>query len=298
MFSIGTSVAVISMLLIAVDGIIAKYMLRRFEQKAYATLVLAIGLMPMLAVQLFLGSQFNAASYWPMVLLGGIFLAFGYVFYFRALSRSQVSLVTIFSNVQSLIIFAFGIFFLKERISSVPLLGALLIFIGSSFGIYDRKALVNPKLVSAVLANVSWGIYWIFMAYVATSSDYITPILMARAIASTLLFAYYMGSKGNAHTLIIKPAAAKQPNRRRKKTYAFIAAPLLMLAIASLVDSGINISFGIVLSLAYVALGSAITSMAPILTAIIGRITFRDRLTKAQAAGLAIAVIGAILIAV
>jgi len=297
MLNYGLAAATISMLLIAVDGVIAKYMLRRFSLKAYVPMVLVIGLIPMLAVQYLYGGNYNLQQYLPEIILGSAFLAAGYIFYYKALSQAEVSKVTIFSNIQPLIIFVFGLFFLKEGISIIPLVGALLIFIGSSLGIYEKGIRIDRKLVPAVFANASWGIYWIFMSSAVNVGNYITPLLVARAIAFIAVMLFYIGQeKGNTVSAKAKTHAKNNKNRH----IGTIALTLLIvgLFIASFVDSGINIFFSLAISLSFAVLGSAIIAFAPMITAVIGKVAFDDRLMAHQLLGLVIAVIGAVLIAI
>ena len=297
MLNYGLAAAAVSMLLIAVDGVIAKYMLRRFSLKAYVPMVLVIGLIPMLAVQYLYGGNYNLQQYLPEIILGSAFLAAGYIFYYKALSQAEVSKVTIFSNIQPLIIFTFGLFFLGEGISAIPLLGAVLIFIGSSLGIYEKGIRIDRKLVPAVFANASWGIYWIFMSSAVNVGNYITPLLAARAIAFIAVMLFYMGQeKGNTASAKAKTHAKNNKNRH----IGAIALTLLIIGlfIASFVDSGINIFFSLAISLSFAVLGSAIIAFAPMITAVIGKVAFNDRLRAHQLLGLIIAVIGAVLIAI
>ena len=298
MLNYGLVAAAISMLLIAVDGVIAKYMLRRFSLKAYVPMILAVGLLPMLAVQYLYGGNYNLMLYLPEIIIGSAFLAAGYILYYKALSQAEVSKVTIFSNIQPLIIFIFGLFFLKEGISTIPFLGAILIFIGSSLGIYERGLTIDKKLVPAVLANVSWGVYWIFMASTVTSGNYITPLLIARAIAFVAVALFYINRKNLIVPDKSKSARPKRKDSRRRHTgYAILLLSAIAVLIGSFVDSGINITFSLAISLSFAVLGSAIIAFAPMITAVIGRIAFEDRLKPYQIMGLVMAVIGAALVA-
>lgn len=298
MLNYGLEAALGSMLLIAVDGVIAKYMLRRFSMNAYVPMVLAIGLLPMLAAQYLYGGSYNLVLYLKYIIPGSIFLAAGYILYYKALSQAEVSKVTIFSNIQPLIIFIFGLFFLNEGISAIPLLGGMLIFIGSTLGIYEKGIKIDRRLVPAVFANVSWGIYWIFMAGSVNQSNYVLPLLVARAIASVIVTIFYLSIKSPAH----QKTTAPRPNSKSAvhKALAITVLPLTMLAvlIGSFVDSGINLTFSLAISLSFAVLGSAIIAFAPMITAVIGRIAFKDELKPYQILGLVMAVIGAALVAI
>lgn len=291
MLNYGLAAAVIAMLLIASDSIVSKYLLKRFSIRAYAVMILAIGVLPMLIAQLLIGGSYNMSSNLLTIALGGIFLAIGYVFYYISISREQVSKVIIFSNLQTLIVFVFGILFLGENVLPIPLIGALLIFIGSSIGLYKKGLRIEHSLLPAVFANVSWGVYWVFMALSITTSNYIMPILLARALASVIMFIYYVLGRSSM------PVLSKSKNRRSSKQYLFAVSVILVL-LAATIDSGINIAFSLAISLAYAALGSAVISIAPILTAVMGRIAFKDRLNAFQKAGLILVVLGAVFIAV
>jgi len=296
MLNYGLAAAAASMLLIAIDGVIAKYMLRRFSLKAYVPIILALGIIPMLAVQLLYGSSYNLQSYLPEIILGSIFLAAGYLFYYKALSQAEVSKVTIFSNLQPLIIFVFSLLFLNEGISAIPLLGALLIFIGSSMGIYEKGIRIDKKLVPAVFANVSWGIYWIFMSSAITKGNYIAPLLAARAVAFVAVMLFYIGQE-KSHARHAK-TKSRVKGRRSGLSITVLVLSAIALFIASFVDSGINIFFSIAISLSFAVLGSAVIAFAPMITAVIGKIAFKDSLKTHQIIGLVIAVAGAVLIVI
>ena len=156
---------------------------------------------------------------------------------------------------------------------------------------------IDRKLVPAVFANASWGIYWIFMSGAVNVGNYITPLLAARAIAFIAVMLFYMGQeKGNTVSAKAKTHAKNNKNRH----IGAIAFTILIvgLFIASFVDSGINIFFSLAISLSFAVLGSAIISFAPMITAVIGKVAFNDRLMTHQLLGLIIAVIGAVLIAI
>ncbi len=291
MLNYGLAAAVIAMLLIASDSIISKYLLKRFSLRAYAVMILAIGVVPMLIAELLIGGSYSVSANLLTIAFGGIFLAIGYLFYYISMSREQVSKVIIFSNIQTLIVFVFGILFLGENVLPIPLIGALLIFIGSSIGLYKKGLRIEHSLLPAVFANVSWGVYWVFMALSITTTNYIMPLLLARALASVIMFIYYASGRSS------KPALSKSRNRRSSRQYMF-AISVVMVLLAATVDSGINIAFSLAISFAYAALGSAVISIAPILTAVMGRMAFKDRLNAFQKAGLILVVLGAVFIAV
>lgn len=212
--------------------------------------------------------------------VAGIFLAIGFVLCFRSLTTEQVTNTSTLETLQQLATLLFGVLVLGEVLTVLQVLAAVMIFLGVLLVASTKGFKINKFLIPAIFANLSWAAYWIVLHY-GFGQGNLFPTLIARVVAF-LVILVYASFTGNL-------MESKQ-KKRAKLSY------LLPLAIVltGFVDAGINISFSFTLASSVVALGSAIYATTPIFVAIIGKLIYKDRLTKLQLLGIALAVLGEI----
>jgi drug/metabolite transporter (DMT)-like permease len=283
MFSIPLAAAVAATILWASEAIVVKYVSTRTKDTK-PLIVYTLGVMVATLLGFLL---FSFAPVKPLLELmsaaGGIFLIGFYILFFKAMKKEMVSNISIFNAFQALLLSLFAILVLGE---SLTLLNAILmagIFAGVVMTTYDRKAGFNRHLIVPAAAFTSAAIYWFLVSYaIKSSGDFVVPFFISRVVATVFLLAYYarMGSKNSAPSKI--------------PLYSiFIFLGLL----GGLFDGLGNLLFGITVNGGLLAIGSALTALIPLIVAIAAWKVYSDRLDPLQMAGIALAVICSVLIA-
>lgn len=110
-----------------------------------------------------------------IILFTGILTTFGAALYFNALSKGEVSKITILFQITPLIILILAYFLLKESITSNQLLGFILILI-STIGVSLEKRKGNFKLSSTfiliLLADLFWALALVLFKFVTETNSF------------------------------------------------------------------------------------------------------------------------------
>lgn len=127
----GARWALSASLMYSVGAIFDKASVGLFNGTSYLAFILLFMTLNMLAALLFMRQRAAISlSAWLPVLLGGVALYLSFMFFRVALKDVFVSIATPIRQVSILFAMAFGVLFLKERISRLTLFGALLIISG------------------------------------------------------------------------------------------------------------------------------------------------------------------------
>ena len=142
---------------------------------------------------------------------------------------------------------------------------------------------LNGHLIPAALGQVAFAGYWILLSSSIIGSGQIaTPIIISRlagTVFMVLLFAAFR-----------KPV----PHRRMSNGRSIVKYAVALGAIAGIMDGIGNGLYATVVTLGQLAVAGIIISFSPLLTILLARIFYRERLSKLQLAGMVIAVAGAI----
>ena len=69
-----------------------------------------------------------------------------------------------------------------------------------------------------------------------------------------------------------------------------------MLAVIGIVDSGANVTFGAAVSIGMLSITSVLSSLYPVVTAILAAVFLRERLRAVQYVGVAVVMLGVLMI--
>ncbi len=177
---------------------------------------------------------------------------------------------------------------MEEILTPLQIAASVAIFAGVFLVVTKTGFKINRRLISAIYANILWAVYWIVLTYgIRASTSAVLPVLLARISAFIVVFAY---------SFTTGKLIEKKPNKKQTSSSFY---PLLALVlIGGLADAGTNLSFGFAVFFGLVAIGSVITATTPVFIAILGRIFFKDKLTKPQVIGILLAILGAVAIAI
>lgn len=245
----------------------------------YNILVTVVGLLVYLPYAFFLGfdpGNFGAASFLILA-----FVAATYLFYFYAVSMENISLAgTILATYPAATVF-FSIIFLGERLTTNQLFFSLIILLGVVLiGLPEklRGFKLEKWFVFAVLVSLLVG-FADFLAKGVVNQTAMGDYFMLYAMATIpgLLLAYFVDKKGRVWP-------------RLKGKFWLLA---LMGALGMEVG---NVFFFTAFSKGPASLVSPFVSSYQVITVILAIIFLKEKLRKVQALGVALAVLGIILI--
>jgi len=246
-----------------------------------------------------------------MGLIAGILSGIGYLLFFTSLKSEQASNTFALMELQVIVLILFGALVLSEKISYISLLGILLIILGVLAVLYTKELKLNRRLIPAMLANIIWGVSWIFFFYSYKFENGIPYAMIINFGTALLVVAFYLiinkvkkYNSGNLGTLNIKADnrykynAGYDRNIKKLNKKGDNKKYIIYLGIIAGLLSGIgNVGFSFLESINKVAIGSAISNMQPIFIAIIAYFIYKEKLSKLQSLGIIIAVLGAVAVA-
>ncbi|MGC8586878.1 MAG: EamA family transporter [Candidatus Micrarchaeia archaeon] len=271
--------AVLSWLL--VDSF-SKFYTAKLGKELSSAIVLAAGVIPMLLLVPYAGFSLGSL---PLLVLsgiaGGAVLFLGFIFVYKSVPDEGVSNSYILVEIQPPLLILFGILALGEHLNALQLASMLVIFTGIVMIIVNEKLKLNKKLIPAFMGNVMWTVYWIIVIIaVLHYRNFILPLLLVRIFGAIFAYLYYK--------------SAKIP----KGTAAHLGISIISLALLAGIFDGIgNTLFSFVSFSNKVAVGSAVLSLEPVIIWFVGYALYKEKITKLQKVGFAIATIGYLLLA-
>ncbi|MCL4404844.1 MAG: DMT family transporter [Candidatus Marsarchaeota archaeon] len=252
------------------------------------SIALVVGIIPFTIVAILYPEPMTGLAT-TMSMLGGLFWGAGFMLIYKSVSTENVTSTYAINEILPAVMIIFGIIGLGEKISALNSLLIIVIFCGAIIIMMNEGLKFNKRLLYAVMANLSWGIFWILMIEVIhLYNSFAEPLLLARVVAAGSVLAFFMiYSKRRKIATKAKFAIAKS------SLYASISIAVLI----GIVDAIGNDAFGFVSTTGFVAIGAGIIAISPIFIAALGRLLYKDKLTSLQWAGFGIIVIAGIFLA-
>lgn len=245
--------------------------------------VVGVGIIPILLFYLYSNGPMDQNSI-LFSIASGVFFTLGMLLYYRALETEQIANTGATGLVQPAILVIFSILVLGESLKLSQAIGGIIIALGVFLVVTNQKFKINKNLVPALLANISWALYWVFASYAILESNQVGgPLLISRITGMAVaLIAYKL--------LLKKPLLSKEA---KPKLNYLIALGVL----AGVLDGVGNAVFGYIVNLDLLSLASIFTTILPLLVAGFGYLIYKERLTKFQGIGIGVAIIGSLIIA-
>jgi drug/metabolite transporter (DMT)-like permease len=212
-------------------------------------------------------------------LLAGVGGGAGLAAFYRALSLGTMSVVSPLVACGAVVPFSVSIA-TGERPSPVAVGGALLALTGAVLASVEEHRSASPArsqaLVLAVVAAVALGLFVYFLGLGSREGDAVSALFGARVGSLSLLTALTLGRRA---TLRVDPRL------------------LFPVAAVGLGDVGANALFAYASGHGLLSLVSVLGSLYPVVTVLLAHLLLGERLTRAQQAGVAIALAGVAAIA-
>lgn len=249
-------------------------------------IIVMAGVVPLL-IGVFLFGTFSITMYSLFVsVISGIFLALGFLFFFRMFKSELLSSGAGLLAIQPALLFIFGFLVLGEPINLFDILGAVFVLFGIVLISKKKGSLrINKAFVYGIIGNVSWVIYWILVSYAIQGvSQPVLQLTVSRVVSCAVV--------GLALLLTWKAVKKERTQKAGTSHRLFYIGNL-----AGILNGLGTVLFAIVIVLKFLAIGSIITALGPALLAVFVIIIYKERPEKMKVVGIAIAVIGALLIA-
>ena len=250
-----------------------------------SSIVVGFGIFPMIIAILVERPIFHYSSFLLLSLVSGVMLGAGYILFYKALEKENVSSAGVMFNIQQIIVISIGILFLKEGSGLFTYTGITLIIMGALLVSLNKEVKINKVLLLAAAANISWGLYYIPLSEAIFAVHFsTTPLLLARIVGFFII------------TVIFLPrimVARKKPAEGKQKPYRTILA---LGILAGLLDGSGNVVYASAISGDFIVLAGSIVAILPATIAISGVLFFREKLAAIQISGIIMAIAGALVI--
>jgi drug/metabolite transporter (DMT)-like permease len=203
----------------------------------------------------------------------------GLAAFYKALSLGTMSVVSPLVACGAVVPFTVSVA-TGERPSAIAVAGAGLALGGAVLASVEERRAASPArsqaLVLAVVAAVALGLFVYFLGLGSREGDAVSALFGARVGSLSLLFALTLGRR----------APLRLPRRA-----------LVPVAAVGLGDVGANALFAFASGHGLLSLVSVLGSLYPVVTVLLAHLLLGERLTRAQQAGVAIALAGVAAIA-
>lgn len=203
----------------------------------------------------------------------------GLAAFYKALSLGTMSVVSPLVACGALVPFTVSLA-TGERPSTIAVVGALLALTGAVLASVEERRSASPArsqaLVLAVLAAAALGVFVYFLGLGSREGDAVSALFGARVGSLTLLVALSVTTR----------ASLRLPRRT-----------IVPVAAVGLGDVGANALFAYASGHGLLSLVSVLGSLYPVVTVLLAHLLLGERLTRAQQAGVAVALAGVAAIA-
>jgi drug/metabolite transporter (DMT)-like permease len=217
-------------------------------------------------------------SFW-LGLIAGAGGGAGLVTFYRALSLGTMSVVSPLVACGAVVPFAISLA-TGERPAVVAVAGAVLALGGAVLASVDERRSASADrsraVVLAVVAALALGLFVYFLGLGSREGDALSTLFGARVGSLTFLIALAFA---------------------RRAPLAVPRASLAAVALVGLADVSANALFAVASGHGLLSLVSVLGSLYPIVTVLLAYVVLGERLTRAQRAGVAVAMAGVVAIA-
>ncbi len=236
----------------------------------------------------FVVGNFPSLSFTSVMLLlvMGIIGLAGALMFFKGMQEGVVSVVSPIIGCVPIVTVGITIFYLGEKVSGLNVVGILLAALGailSSVKLSKMGSLGFASIEKGALYGFSalllLGIYWALADLLTQSMGWFYPIFLSKAIGLMLLGAY----------LSVKPMGNWSLEGKRQKL-------IWLVMVIGLLEFFGHLLYGYGISIEQSAIVAPIVFAYPALTILIAYFAFKERLEKTQYAGIAVALLGIVMI--
>jgi drug/metabolite transporter (DMT)-like permease len=207
-------------------------------------------------------------------LLAGVGGGVGLAAFYKALSLGTMSIVSPLTACGAVVPFAISLG-TGERPATIAVVGAALALAGAVLASVEERRASSPDraraVVLAICAAVALGLFVYFLGLGSRGGDALSTLFGARV--------------GSLAALVALAAVVRAPLSPPRTSFGFVA-------LVGLADVSANALFALASGHGLLALVSVLGSLYPVVTVLLAHVLLGERLTRAQQAGVAVALAG------
>ncbi len=286
MLSTGIIAAFVCVILFSLGDTLAKNAATALGSYRTALYIVVSGGVPIAVAFALFPPQSITVTILELSCLGGVFLAAGYALVYISLRTEQASDTWALINISPAALILFGIFVLGEPVNPLQAVCIGAIIIGALMITVTEDVRFNRKLLPAMAGNLCFAAFILIAVYgMSTYRNDITAFyFVPRLVAIAALVGY----------AAVKPKSLRAAAGTKRSLRLWGISQRRIAVVSGLLDGAAQASFMLVVLFSVVAIGSAITAAEPVLVVLLCYVLYRERLTRLQAAGIVISVIGAV----
>jgi drug/metabolite transporter (DMT)-like permease len=222
-----------------------------------------------------------------LILVTAFFFIVANLSYYKGFAVGEISVISPIASTYPVITVLLSVFLLKESLSLLQIAAIGLAIIGSvltSFRFADLKNL-KPKKFSqgvgyAVLASIGWGIMMLLIGILANTLGWFPPILFMNVAVLFYLI----------------PASRLYKKSLTAPIKGSMTAILLVSILMVIFDTSAGLSYSISTTFSYIAIVATVSSIYPMLTILLARIVFKEKLGANQMLGVGLVLLALFLL--
>jgi transporter family protein len=212
--------------------------------------------------------------------LAAIVYSAGYLFFFKGFEKGNVSIIAATMNLWAVFTMLFAFIFMGQRLTTTQTMGVLMIISGATLASIDWGNITNQRfqlslgVKEAILGAFFFGIFWNISEFISKEIGWLFTTLLVKL--------------GIAVFLLIFSFAARQEIRLAdssiKTKYVILFMGMIEVGAVALVNYGLTIGDAILIT--------PIASALSIVTIMLAVIFLKDKISKLQGIGIAMAIAG------
>lgn len=220
-----------------------------------------------------------------LLLVASILYAFGYLLFYKAFEIGNVSVVSATINLNVIVAMTVAMIFMGQRLTITQLFAVLLVLVGVTLVSVNFNDLKNKHLQllagvkEALIASFLFGFFWNLSEIISEHIGWLPTTLYVKigALITLLVFAFI-----TKNTLSLSKFDLKTK---------------LMVALVGVLEAGAVASVNFGLSVGDLVLVSPISSALSVVTITMAILFLKEKISKTQAFGIILAMIGIVLTA-
>lgn len=270
----------------AVVNLFQKDLSTKLGPAATSIIIVGGGIIPIVAYMLLSGVVLPGAFAILTALAAGILFAVASLLFYKALETQHVVNAKAIGLIQPVIILFFSVLVLGESVRFLVAIGGVVVFIGSILISVQKHLKFNRKLLPAFYSNIAWAGSWILIALsIKYSGQVAFPQFVLRLSALVLVVLIYLFVSKDRRKISVRGSR-------------WIIVIALIGIVGGILDGAGNLLQSYLVILGTLHLGGIAGIFGPFIVLVLAYLVYKERLTKIQALGLAIAAIGALVVVI
>ena len=270
----------------AIVNLFQKDLSAKMGPSATAVIIVGGGLIPIAALLALSWSVLPGMFAIFTAIAAGILFGVASLLFYKALETQHVVNAKAIGLIQPVIILFFSILILSESITLPAVIGSVVVLIGSLLICVRNDLRFNRKLLPAFYSNLAWAASWILIAFsIKYSGQYVFPQFVLRLSALVFVVLIY---------LFLSKDRRKIAARGSKWIWGIVLIGL----VGGILDGAGNLLQSYLVLLRTLYIGGIVGIFGPFIVVVLAYLVYKEKLTKIQALGLAIAAIGALVVVI